>query len=189
VCGKGVYAATKTSMIKYVVRALVAAGMGPAAIVGEVNNMIAESGDPSDIVTLWVGCYDAAEETLTWANGGHPPGLLLRESGELVRLEVTGALLGAMHHAPYEESSVPVGAGDKVLLYTDGVTEARRGNIFFGEERVASVLAQSGSADQIARNLLAAVHAYVQGELRDDVAVLVVAPAGSRNHRQRGNIE
>ena len=56
VCGKGVVAATKTSMIKYSVRALVAAGLqARCSVLGEVNRMVAETGDASDIVTLWVG--------------------------------------------------------------------------------------------------------------------------------------
>jgi len=59
VCGKGVQAATKTSMIKYALRAFVAAGMPPARVVGEVNRMTSDAGDTSDIVTLWAGRYDS----------------------------------------------------------------------------------------------------------------------------------
>ena len=58
VCGKGVVAATKTSMIKYSVRSLVRPGLGPAAILGEVNRMVSETGESSDIVTLWLGRYE-----------------------------------------------------------------------------------------------------------------------------------
>lgn len=176
VCGKGVHAATKTSMIKYVVRALVLAGHSPGQIMGEVNEMIAQTGDPSDIVTLWLGRYRPEEGTLQWADGGHPPGLLSRADGSIERLEVTGALLGAVAGAPYTESQTDLGCGDTVLLYTDGVTEARRGNIFFGEDRVTGALDRRLSADEIARRLLMAVTSYVRGELRDDVAVLVVRP-------------
>ncbi len=103
VCGKGVYAATKTSMIKYVVRALAMAGMGPARILGEINDMISETGDPSDIVTLWVGRFEAETGSLRFADGGHPPGLLQRADGSTERLEVTGPLLGAVAGAPYDE--------------------------------------------------------------------------------------
>jgi GAF domain-containing protein len=174
VCGKGVQAATKTSMIKYVIRALVTTRLEPAAIISEVNNMIEDAGDPSDIVTVWLGRYDPATRRLQWANGGHPPGLVKRVDGTIERLEVTGALLGALRETIYGQSETTLAPGDRVLLYTDGVTEARKERVFFGEERVVGVLEQPGSSAQTARSLLAAVKAYVQGDLRDDVAVLVI---------------
>jgi transcriptional regulator with GAF, ATPase, and Fis domain len=177
VCGKGVHAATKTSMIKYVVRALAAAGRQPAQLMSEVNNMISESGDPSEIVTLWVGRYHGQSRRLVWADGGHPPGLLRRADGSVETLGVTGALLGAVMHAPYEQLEVTLEVGDRLLLYTDGVTEARRGNIFYGEERVRDSLETVGTPAACASALLASVKEYVQGDLRDDVAILVIEPS------------
>jgi serine phosphatase RsbU (regulator of sigma subunit) len=110
--------------------------------------------------------------------------MLKRGDGSIEQLGVTGALLGAMEGAFYDEFEVTLSPGDVVLLYTDGVTEARRGNIFFGDDRVVSVLkAGKGPAD-IARMLLDEVRDYVQGELRDDVAVLVVVPRGETDRRQ-----
>ena len=97
VCGKGVVAATKTSMIKYSVRSLVAAGLGPANVLGEVNRMVVATGETSDIVTLWVGRYDPSAGELSWSSGGHPPAALLRPgAGEVEWLSPTGPLLGAL---------------------------------------------------------------------------------------------
>lgn len=178
VCGKGVVAATKTSMIKYALRALVAAGLSPSRVLEEVNRMVAEAGQPSDIVTVWVGRLEGLKgdnQMLTWANGGHPPGLLQRSDGELVSLSVTGPLLGAIKDVSYEELSIPVSHGDRVLLYTDGVTEARHGNVFFGEQRVRDAFSVAGTAEHAARHLLDSVRRFVRAELRDDVAVLVVS--------------
>ncbi len=76
VCGKGVVAATKTSMIKYAVRGMVAAGLGPARILEEVNRMLVEAGDATSIVTLWVGQLNMESGALVYADGGHPPALL-----------------------------------------------------------------------------------------------------------------
>ncbi len=181
VCGKGVVAATKTSMIKYSVRSLVAAGLRPSAVIGEVNRMVAETGEASDIVTLWVGRLDAEAGELSWASGGHPPGFLLRAgSAETERLVPTGPLLGAIADVVFAEESVSVGPGDAVMLYTDGVTEARRGNEFFGEDRVRDVLLGGGSPDEVVRRLLTAVRRFVHGDLRDDVAVLVLTVRGGQ---------
>lgn len=176
VCGKGVSAATKTSMIKYVVRALAVTGRGPGRIIAQINDMIAQGGDPSEIVTAWLGCYDHATGTLRWADGGHPPALLQHAQGTFTQLGVTGPLLGALVGAAYEELEVVVQDGDRVLLYTDGVTEARGRDIFFGEERIKEVMQARVAPAQLARLLLVAVREHVEGELRDDVAVLVVAP-------------
>lgn len=185
VCGKGVQAATKTSMIKYALRAFVAAGMSPAAVVAELNRMKAESGDPSDIVTLWVGRYVPDEDRLVWADGGHPAAVLLRSDGSREALEATGPLLGAIPDVEFGEREVAFRAGDKVLLYTDGVTEARQGNTFFGEQRVMSALSVGRSVSEDARILVEDVRTFVNAELRDDVAILVVQARGSSQRTDR----
>ncbi|HET6498659.1 MAG TPA: SpoIIE family protein phosphatase [Coriobacteriia bacterium] len=176
VCGKGVVAATKTSRIKYTVRGLAAAGLGPDEIISEVNRMVSETNEPSDIVTLWIGRVDVDSGTLSYANGGHPPALLRRTlpTSSVVRLLPTGPLLGATPLARYECVSVPIGEGDMLVLYTDGVTEARRGNRFFGEGRVQRALRQGMDADDVTRRLLAALERFVPGAIRDDAAVLAV---------------
>ena len=176
VCGKGVLAATKTSMIKYSVRSLVAAGLGPASVLGEVNRTVSESGEASDIVTLWVGRYDPETGVLSWSSGGHPPSALLRPGPKAVEwLGPTGPLLGALADAVFGEETVTLSEGDIVLLYTDGVTEARNGNIFFGEERVRESVLVGGTPRELVRRLLTAVRRFGRGDLRDDVALLAVA--------------
>jgi serine phosphatase RsbU (regulator of sigma subunit) len=175
VCGKGVRAATKTSMIKYAVRSLVAAGFSPGRVIGEVNRMVAEAGDASDIVTLWVGRVDVGRGRMMWSAGGHPPGLLRRgDSGEIVQLASTGPLLGAIMEVTYTDESTSIRTGDALILYTDGVTEARSGNTFFGEERVQCALEPGGTAADVVDRLTTAVRRFVQSDFRDDVAVLAV---------------
>jgi GAF domain-containing protein len=181
VCGKGVVAATKTSMIKYTVRGLATAGLGPAQVISEVNKTVSESGDTSDIVTLWVGALDVGSGTLEYANGGHPAGLLRRASdSSIVRFPPTGALLGAMAGAHYDLERVSVARGDLIVLYTDGVTEARRGNTFFGEGRVQRALRQGSDARDVTQRLLSLLDRFVPGAIRDDAAVLVVGIAADR---------
>ncbi len=175
VCGKGITAATKTSMIKYSVRSLVAAGFAPGRVVTEVNRMVAEGRDPNDIVTVWVGRVDPAGQTLTWSSGGHPPAMLRRaRQGDVIRLAANGPLLGAVAEVTYSEETASFLPGDTVLLYTDGVTEARSGNRFFGEPRVEEALSAGGTAAEVVERLQSSVRRFVQAALRDDVAVLVV---------------
>lgn len=183
VCGKGVQAATKTSMIKYAVRAFAAAGLSPARVVSELNDMVVGAGEASDIVTLWVGRYDPQVGRLTWANGGHPPGLLRRADAQLERLSVTGPLLGAMVGVEFKECSTAMAEGDRILLFTDGVTEARRGREFFGDERVVESFMASGSAQDAVQSLLSDVRSFARSDLKDDVAVLSVTALGMQEPR------
>jgi GAF domain-containing protein len=167
VCGKGVLAATKTSMMKHSLRGMVAAGAGPADALTELNRLVSASGDPSDIVTAWIGFLDPSRRTLTYADGGHPPALLYRPSS-------TGPLLGAFEEAVFDERAVPVVPGDLLVTYTDGVTEARRGTSFFGEARIRRVIRRAASANEAVDRLLEAVGSFSAGVMRDDAAALVV---------------
>ncbi len=175
VCGKGVVAATKTSMIKYTIRGLVAAGLSPGSVLAELNLMLARSGDPAGIVTLWIGLVDVVRGAVTFANAGHPPALLADPScSGIERLTTTGPLLGAVEDALWTEREVPIETGGTLLLYTDGVTEARSAGRFFGEGRIRRVLRGGGTATGIAEGLLGAITRFTAGELRDDAAILVV---------------
>jgi GAF domain-containing protein len=182
VCGKGVGAATKTSMVKYTLRGLLGAGASPAGALSELNRQVASTGDPADIVTMWVGVLDLDAGSLTYADGGHPPALLLRHGTRRVeRLGATGPLLGAVADARYDERTAEFAEGDLMLLYTDGVTESRRGVRLFGEGRVRRVLRGSATAPGCVDALLAAVDSFAAGRLKDDAAALairrVAAPA------------
>lgn len=176
VCGKGVAAATKTSMIRYALRGMVVAGLEPARVLAELNEMLLESGDATSIVTLWLGYIDTTEGTLLYADGGHPPGLLLQPSdAHIERLATTGALLGAVPGISWTQERLSLDPGATLLLYTDGVTEARSGSRFFGEGRVRRALRAGGRPASVAQRLLGQVQRFSAGELRDDAAILAVA--------------
>jgi GAF domain-containing protein len=176
VCGKGVLAATKTSMIRYALRGMVVAGLEPARVLAELNTMLLEAGDATSIVTLWLGYIDTTTGRLLYADGGHPPGLLRRSSdARIERLATTGALLGAVPGITWTQLEVPIEDGATLLLYTDGVTEARSGDRFFGEGRVRRALRAGGSPASVAQRLLSQVQRFASGELRDDAAILAVA--------------
>ena len=178
VCGKGVVAATKTSMIKYTVRALVAAGYAPANVLGEVNRIVCDTGESSDIVTLWAGRIELGSLQLSWASGGHPPGVLRSETSDPRALATTGPLLGAVRDVEYGEETVQLSRGDLIVLYTDGVTEARSGGEFFGDDRVTDAVLAGGNAEAVVQRLLTQVRRWVHGDLRDDVAILAISLRG-----------
>jgi len=176
VCGKGVKAATKTSMVKYSLRGLLGAGLGPSAALRELNRELFDAGDPSDIVTVWLGVLDIPTGRLRYASGGHPAGLVRRhDSGDVERLPATGPLLGAVVDARIDEVETTMSCGDILLLCTDGVTEARRALQLFGEGRVRRALRScTGSASDCVERLLHAVEDFASGPLRDDAAALAI---------------
>lgn len=175
VCGKGVEAATKTSMIKYSARALIAAGLSPREILAHLNRLMIEPGIHCDIVTLWIGRLDPKSGLLEYANGGHPPALVWRAAvRKSERLCTTGPLLGAFPDPEYEELSTKLDPGDSVLLYTDGVTESRNGNRFFGEGRVRRALSKGDTPSAVIVALESSLRTFTRGELRDDAAAVVV---------------
>jgi GAF domain-containing protein/HAMP domain-containing protein len=186
VAGKGIEAATKTSMIRYSVRALVAAGFSPSAVLTELNRLVCTTGESSDIVTLWLGALETDTGCVVWADGGHPPGIVRHVDGRTELLGPTGPLLGAIGTAEYEERTCELEEGDLVVLYTDGVTEARRGNMFFGEDRLRDSLSDDGSAQNVADRVLGDVRRFVRGDIRDDVAVLAVMLAKKTSTRRGG---
>jgi serine phosphatase RsbU (regulator of sigma subunit) len=179
VCGKGPQAAALTALIRHTVHAEVGHGLGPAAVLRRVNAAMRRhnGADRSRFATLVHAAMtvDAHGAALTLVSGGHPPGLVLR--GDWVEsLDAPGTLLGVYPQLRLTEVEIRLAPGDSLLLYTDGVTEARGSQGFYGSARLEALLASFAgkSADAIADGILAEVSAFQCGRLRDDVALLVV---------------
>lgn len=182
VSGKGVHAAVVTSMARYTVRTLSAQGMSPAGVLQQLNAALAAPTDDDERfctvvygqLAPWPGADDGFR--LTLALGGHPPPLLRRNDSTVDPVGDHGTVLGLLPVIDVHEVDIHLHPGDLLLAYTDGVTEARRGNEQFGEDRLAEVLSRlSGSVDDVADGVLSAVEAFASD--REDVALLVLAVA------------
>ncbi|HWN28375.1 MAG TPA: SpoIIE family protein phosphatase, partial [Actinomycetospora sp.] len=194
VCGKGPEAAALTALIRHTVHAEVGHGLGPAEVLRRVNAAMLRhrGGNRARFATMAHAAIsvDAAGVAVSLVNGGHPPAVILRHGaqrscragGETLRgdrvewLDVPGTLVGVYPDVDLDEVRVRLDPGDALLLYTDGVTEARGPDGWFGSERLASLVASlaGASADEIADGVLTAVTDFQGGRLRDDVALLVV---------------
>jgi sigma-B regulation protein RsbU (phosphoserine phosphatase) len=130
--------------------------------------------------TIFYGILDPATGTLVYCNAGHCPSLLLstQNGGEVQELDVTGVPLGLFAGETWERRVVQLAPGDGLLLYTDGVTEARnvRGEFFDEERLIAAVNAHIGRpAHDVREAVLEAVRAFVgEGVQRDDIALIAV---------------
>lgn len=182
VCGKGPPAAALTAMIRHTVRTEVRHGLGPAEVLLRLNEAMIRDGGAGvgRFATVAHGHVrvDASGAEIALVNAGHLPPLVLH-GGEVATVEAPGTLLGVYPDVELACADVRLGPGDALVLYTDGITEARDPHGFYREDRLLDVLASCAgrSAQQIADTVIADVTAFDGGRSRDDMAVLVVRAA------------
>jgi serine phosphatase RsbU (regulator of sigma subunit) len=184
VCGKGMEAAVRTALIKYTVRSYAVEAPWPMQVLNRANSaLVAQETDIERFTTLSYALLDPRAGTLCLAAAGHPPALLYRAAiGRCVSLEAGGAALGVLPDAGYEEVVESFEPGDVLLLYTDGVLEARCGGEEFGLERLEATFQSTARRPpaEIATAIVAAAREFAAGKLSDDVTLLVVKHTGSR---------
>lgn len=181
VSGKGVSAALLMSVTLTMVRQAVSLGLSPTAVMKKVNDQLAANNPSCMFVTLWIGCLDAATGTFVFANGGHCPPAIVSEAADApVRWlrEVSGPLVGVFAEAEFKEFSDRLEAGDLMLIYSDGVTEAMDGSRqLFGEKRLeqAAKGCRGFAVGEAVQRIAAAVEEHRAGaEPSDDMTMLAV---------------
>jgi len=134
VSGHGVHAALIASMVKTLIETAGLTRLKPGDMLAYINRNI-RGMIPGNFLTAFYGIYDNLEHTLTYARGGHPYPILLKNNGTLSELKSRGIMVGVFPDRQFEEKIVHLEKGDKVLFYTDGLTETRdSGNRMFLEE-------------------------------------------------------
>ena len=180
VSGHGIPAALIAAMVKVSFKAHCARDRGPAAILASVNAELCELiGDETYFVSAFLAILDSSTGELAFANAGHPPALLRRASGAIEELDVAeGQLLGISDVFVCGSRSVRMEPGDRLLLYTDGIIEARSpGGGLYDLSGLSAFFGLHGAADPaaFAGSLLEDVRAFCAGvDQADDRAVLVV---------------
>ncbi|HEY8638487.1 MAG TPA: SpoIIE family protein phosphatase [Solirubrobacteraceae bacterium] len=178
--GKGVKAAARTSLARHTIRAL-GFDAGPAETLRGLNAEMLRQEEADAIMTAAVVQVlrraDGLEVCV--ASAGHPLPLVVRTDGTVEEVGFPGQLLGAFADVLHDVGRTELRPGEAIVLYTDGVTEARRDGEQFGEERLHSLLAGAGTLDAqgIAERVEREVVAFC-GQPSDDVAVLVLAVPG-----------
>ena len=144
-------------------------------LLDSVNRHFYESTSSDRFVTLFLGVYEDATRTLRYVNCGHCPPLLMREGGYLERIETTATILGAFADWECEETEVRIDAGDTLVLYSDGVTEAAdAADDEFGEERLAAIVRENRPATDVVHAIVGAVSRFSGGSRMDDVTVVAL---------------
>jgi serine phosphatase RsbU (regulator of sigma subunit) len=181
VSGKGPHAAATTAMVRHMIDGLSTQGTDPSEIIDELNGLLCARLADGALVTIVMAVYDPGAASLTWCNAGHPPPLLITEAGGIELLSHPGPPCGCLVDAEYRSFTSAFGPGDTLLMYTDGVTEARRDGEEYGYDRLlreAAKLALRTPAT-ISRGLYASVRSWSRGKVDDDVAIAVVRQAGT----------
>ena len=153
VSGKGVEAAGVTAMVRYMAEALSQHRAEPAALVEELNDLLCARMADGALVTLVLAVVDAARDRLVWCSAGHPPPVLLDADGGLRALDDPDPPCGVFPCGRYHQTEEKFAPGDLLVLYTDGLIEARRKTREFGEEGVHNALleARDERPDRLAR--------------------------------------
>jgi serine phosphatase RsbU (regulator of sigma subunit) len=181
VCGKGAPAAAVTALTRHTIRtaSLIAPSPDPAAVLIAANDGILNRLEDSRFCTVVYGCCarnpDGSLE-LDIASAGHPLPLLIRD-GRLEQPLRPGTLLGVFRDITVEPYRCTLQPGDRIVLWTDGATERRGEEGWFGEERLIELVSRlaPAPADEIAAGIEREVLGFSETPLGDDVALVVIA--------------
>jgi len=181
VSGKGVPAALLMANLQACFRSQPPhALLRPAEVLATVNRHFFDSTDAERFATLVFAIYDDATRQVRYVNCAHCPPLLLRATGEIEILDSTATMLGAFEHWSCTEAATTLNPGDTLLLYSDGVTEARADSgDEFGEERLVELihLHRDQPLSRISDVVTGAVADWIGGNEQPDDVTLVLARA------------
>lgn len=124
VCGKGIGAALLVANLQATIRGQHELTRSPAKLMDRVNQLFFQSTRPEHFATLFFGIYESASRTVRYVNCGHPSPVVLRASGNTDLLDPTAMVLGAFTGSKFDEQSVQLDPGDRLVLFSDGFSEA-----------------------------------------------------------------
>ena len=176
VAGKGFPAALLMSNMQASLKSLSSEGMSPSELCSKLNKLMCGNTPLRKFITCFYSELDLATRKLTFTNAGHNSPMLVRRGGECIRLEEGGRVIGAFCDSTFTEREVQLYEGDKLLLFTDGVTEARNAEgEEFGDHRLLEFLRSyvGRNAAELRMLILDAVTDFCGGNFDDDATLMI----------------
>jgi serine phosphatase RsbU (regulator of sigma subunit) len=174
VTGKGIQAAADMAMAKFSFRALARTHPEPADFLARANEVVVDEIETGKFITMLYVLLDPEAGMVASSSAGHPAARVVTADGEVGELGGHGLALGIDSDQEYEIGRTELTPGTTVVLYTDGVIEARREGELYGEERLDDLLRRSAGLgpQELAEAVLADCKSFAGGELPDDCAVV-----------------
>ena len=177
VAGKGFPAALLMSNMQAALKSLASENISPSELCGKLNLLMCGNTPLRKFITCFYSELDIITRKLTFTNAGHNPPMLVRRDGECIPLEEGGRVIGAFCDSTYTQQEIQLYDGDKLLLFTDGVTEARNAaGDEFGEQRLQQCLRSyvGRNAAELRTLILDEVTAFCAGNFDDDATMMVL---------------
>jgi sigma-B regulation protein RsbU (phosphoserine phosphatase) len=152
-------------------------GISPSELCSKLNKLMCGNTPLRKFITCFYSELDIAKRKLTFTNAGHNAPMLVRRDGECIRLDEGGRVIGAFCDSTFTERKIELYAGDKLLLFTDGVTEARNAEgEEFGEHRLLECLRSYAGRNATALRtlILDEVTQFCEGNFDDDATLMIV---------------
>ena len=179
--GKGMPAALVMSNLQALVKAFAIAERRPQRLCEQINWAVCGNLPEGRFITFFYGLLETESRRFVYANAGHNPPLLVRRDGRATRLTEGGTVLGVFPESRYAQGEVRLFTGDRLIFFTDGITEAANDTgELFGEERLLRLLVESRaqSASELRETILDAVADFSGGSFQDDVTLVTQAVEG-----------
>jgi sigma-B regulation protein RsbU (phosphoserine phosphatase) len=175
VSGKGITAALLMANLQAAFRAFATPEAKPSAVCSKLNEFVCGNVAPGKFITFFYAILDVGKRTLTYENAGHCAGLLVKTGGQTEHMRGQGGVLGVDPDWTYADCTLALSAGDRLLFFTDGVTEAenQQEEEFGYEGVIRAATTGPSSAAELKTRVMKEVAEYCRGEFRDDVTLVV----------------
>ena len=177
VVGKGLPAALLMANFQAALKSLASQNLSPAEVTTRLNDLLYANIPLHKFITAFYAVVNIPSRTLAFSNAGHNPPLLIRANGECIRLEAGGTVLGAFPNAPFAQEEIELHPGDRLLLFTDGLTEATDlSGEQFGEQRLIDLLRDHlhNNAEDLKEIVFSTAVQFCGNDFRDDAALMVI---------------
>lgn len=192
VAGHGVEAAGLTALVKSAMRSEAIKLPSPQLVMDHANELVIRGAEPHEFVSAFFGLIDGATGHMAYSLAGHPPPVIVRADGVPVLLPDDGGVLGAMSGMRYDNHDAHLGVGDLLVLYTDGLVDARspRGETF-GTDRLLHACARAATepATTVPESLFMSAFGFSDGRLSDDIAIVALRRTETADGYDQGRLQ